>query len=597
MRYLAAAERTGEWLLTTAERRPDGWCWPWQPGVTSEFAPGVGWGTAGPVMFFAEALATTGDGRWLDAVRGGARWMAANLDAVAGEQMGCGLFTGIGGWAVALDTAADAAADGDLRQLADRVVRTVAAKAVATTGGAHWDEITEILWGTAGIGCLLLTLGPKYLGAGAIDLAASAGDWLLSQAEQAPPGIRWTLGPGAYASPRRDSRRRYPNFAHGAAGIAFFLARLSAETGERRFLDASLAATDWIMTTVRTDDGTCAAYHHEPGATGLFTLGWCHGPPGLGWLFRQLELCTGDPAWRTWLRRAARTDLVSGIPARKAPGFWDNVARCCGSAGVAEFFLDLHRLEGDPGDLEFAALLVDDLLDRAITDESGLRWSNYEYTRAEPDLPPETGYLQGAPGIGSTLLRLHRHLAGDPWTVRWPHAPSWDQPAVRLRRICSSAATRASRSAVLNVASARSVSWRVCSSMTFSSFRPRSVSSSRTRRRSLGCGSRRSRPAAVIRVAARVTVGVDSPSRLAISPGDRPSSRHRQRSTNCWPSCTPCAANAAAEAWASACFADQNAVWKSPGGAASPLFVSDMARQAYAGEFGGASAQNSLAGL
>ena len=43
---------------------------------------------------------------------------------------------------------------------------------------------------------------------------------------------------------------------------------------------------------------------------------------------------------------------------------------------------------------------------------------------AEPDLPPETGYLQGAPGIGSTL-RLHRHLAGDPWTVRWPHAPSW----------------------------------------------------------------------------------------------------------------------------------------------------------------------------
>ena len=35
---------------------------------------------------------------------------------------------------------------------------------------------------------------------------------------------------------------------------------------------------------------------------------------------------------------------------------------------------------------------------------------------------------QGAPGIGSTLLRLHRHLAGDPWTVRWPHAPDWTAP-------------------------------------------------------------------------------------------------------------------------------------------------------------------------
>jgi hypothetical protein len=79
---------------------------------------------------------------------------------------------------------------------------------------------------------------------------------------------------------------------------------------------------------------------------------------------------------------------------------------------VAEFFLDLHRLEGQPADLEFARLLVDDLLDRAITDESGMRWPNYEFRVPQPNLPPETTYPQGAPGIGSTLLRLHRHLWG-----------------------------------------------------------------------------------------------------------------------------------------------------------------------------------------
>jgi hypothetical protein len=105
------------------------------------------------------------------------------------------------------------------------------------------------------------------------------------------------------------------------------------------------------------------------------------------------------------------------------------VARCCGSAGVAEFFLDLHQLEGQPGDLAFAVTLVDDILDRALVDKAGMRWSNYEFRLPEPDLPPETTYLQGAPGIGSTLLRLHRHLAGDPWTVSWPHAPSWTGPA------------------------------------------------------------------------------------------------------------------------------------------------------------------------
>jgi hypothetical protein len=30
-------------------------------------------------MFFAEAYATTGDQRWLNAAKQGARWMAANL--------------------------------------------------------------------------------------------------------------------------------------------------------------------------------------------------------------------------------------------------------------------------------------------------------------------------------------------------------------------------------------------------------------------------------------------------------------------------------------------------------------------------------------
>jgi hypothetical protein len=180
------------------------------------------------------------------------------------------------------------------------------------------------------------------------------------------------------------------------------------------------------MSTVRTDDDTCAAYQYDPGGTDLYPLGWCHGPVGLGWLFRQLEISTGSDEWRVWLRRAARTDRISGIPERRHPGFWDNVGRCCGSASVAEFFLDLHRLEGRPDDLEFARILLDDILVRATVDGSGMRWSNYEHRAAEPDLPPETTYLQGASGIASTIMRLHRLTHGDTWTVRWPYAPVWD---------------------------------------------------------------------------------------------------------------------------------------------------------------------------
>src|SRR6185437_14678344 len=160
------------------------------------------------------------------------------------------------------------------------------------------------------------------------------------------------------------------------------------------------------------------------------------------------------------------------------------------------------------------------------------------------------------------------------------------QGPVRLRRIAASALITASRSAGPKVASARSVSLSVSAAMTSSSERPRSVSTSRTSRRSPGWGSRRSRPAASIRVAALVTVGVASPSRRAISPGVCPSSAHSWRKMNCCPWCTPCREKAAAVAAARACLVAQNAVWKSGAGWSSAcagwsaLIFSDMAAQA-----------------
>jgi lantibiotic modifying enzyme len=425
--YLDAAGQVAEWLVATAVRGDEGWCWPVQPGLSTEVDPGLGWGTAAPSLFLVEAYRSTGEDRWLAAAQQGRRWLASHLETTIDSPQGCGLMTGVGGWVVVLDELAEAAGDDEARSLAEGVIEGIAARATPAPGGVHWHDLTEILWGTAGIGCLLLSHGNKYLGSRALELAVGAGDWLLAEAEEARPGIHWSLGRAYEAdSPRPD--RRFPNFAHGAAGIGFYLARLAQASGERRFLDASLSAARWIMTTVRTENDTCAAFHHEPDGTNLFTLGWCHGPPGLGWFFRQLEIAEGSPEWRSWTRAAARSDRISGIPERRNPGFWDNVARCCGSAGVAEFFLDLHRLESRPDDLDFAIELVDDLLDRSIVDGAGRRWSNYEYRNEEPHLPPETTYLQGAPGIGSTLLRLHRHLSGDYWTVDWPHAPSWAPP-------------------------------------------------------------------------------------------------------------------------------------------------------------------------
>src|SRR2546430_1459077 len=71
MSYRAAAEQVAGWLVSTAERSPQGWCWPLQPGVAPDVEHGLGWGTAGPVLFFVEAFRTTDDERWLAAAREG----------------------------------------------------------------------------------------------------------------------------------------------------------------------------------------------------------------------------------------------------------------------------------------------------------------------------------------------------------------------------------------------------------------------------------------------------------------------------------------------------------------------------------------------
>jgi lantibiotic modifying enzyme len=441
-RYRSAVQGVGHWLERVAVERGDGLAWPTQPTVADEAFPSLGWGGLGPILFFADAYRSVGEERYLDLANGGARWLRAAL-AERDEDLPPGLFTGLGGFAVVFDELYRASGDERLRDDLRMTFDLISERSTETEEGVHWQETTEILWGTAGLGCLLLTTGRRWIGGEADELATRAGDWLLAQAQLASPGVRWTLGEGPLR--QRPSLRKawFPNFAHGTAGIAFFLARLASVTGEARFLDSALEGARWVLSVCKTDEDTCAAQHHEPGVFGyeppigpmrapddhgpLYALGWCHGPPGLAWLFRELEAATGDPSWASWISRAANTVRYSGIAERREPGFWDNVGRCCGSAGVAELFLDLHTWREDPADLAFAQVMISDLLDRAVVDTDGMRWSNVEFRNDPPELPAETSFLQGASGIGCTLLRLSRHLQQDNSVIRWPHAPDWNQ--------------------------------------------------------------------------------------------------------------------------------------------------------------------------
>ena len=214
-----------------------------------------------------------------------------------------------------------------------------------------------------------------------------------------------------------------PNFSHGTAGIAYFLATLYQETKDKEFLNAALAGAKYLQAVAKTEGDVCLVFHNEPDGLDLYYLGWCHGPVGTARLFYRLYQVTGDRVWMGWVKKSAQALLKSGIPEKQTPGFWNNVSQCCGSAGVAEFFLSLYKITHEREHLDFSKRVTANLLERATRDAGGMKWIQAEH-RIKPDLlVAQTGYMQGAAGIGMLLLRLDDLERNKKPAVTFPDSP------------------------------------------------------------------------------------------------------------------------------------------------------------------------------
>jgi lantibiotic modifying enzyme len=409
-RYGQAARDTARWIIGAQIASPAGPRWPMVPGAP-ESADATLYGAGAGITLFLADLARALDDADLAAAAG----QAARFVAGTPDQGYFGLYTGYAGMTFAVRHAAAVLGDDSLRHQAAGMLDHLAAAAVPVGDGLEWPAFPsgrgpwqELFHGTAGIALVAAGLGR-------LDTAVSAGCRLIELAQPAGTGRWWRSRP--------DDYKPAPNMAHGTAGIAYALGTLAQLTGEPRFAAAALDGAAYLLSIARTRDGSCAVHHHEVDGTGLYSLGFCSWPAGLGCLFVRMHQLTGDSHWLGWAQRAARTITRSGLPARRYPGFWDNVGQCCGSAGVADFFLGLHALTGEPGHLRFALTVLDDILDRAVADERGMCWQNVEHTATPPALPAQTGWMQGAAGIGAALLRARQILTGSgagPWLPSWP---------------------------------------------------------------------------------------------------------------------------------------------------------------------------------
>ncbi|MCX6573122.1 MAG: hypothetical protein NTX99_03945, partial [Candidatus Aminicenantes bacterium] len=266
--YRDAAVNAGAWIRANEIRSPEGTSWPAIPPDPQSVALDLYSGTPGIVLFFIQSFYSTGSSADLETARAGADFLLAKMSGVEGP----GLYAGLSGVGFALEETFRATrAEKYRRGFLDALGR-IGATAVAAGGGVEWSTTTDLISGSAGTGLFLLYAFRETGDRSWLDLAARAGTRLVELGRPENGGLKWAMDP--------SFPRLMPNFSHGTAGIAYFLAALHRETRRREFLEAALSGAKYLLSVAKTDGDSCLVFHDEPDTKDLYYLGWCHGPVG-----------------------------------------------------------------------------------------------------------------------------------------------------------------------------------------------------------------------------------------------------------------------------------------------------------------------------
>ncbi|HEX5138372.1 MAG TPA: lanthionine synthetase LanC family protein [Planctomycetota bacterium] len=326
--------------------------------------PSVYSGDAGVAILHVGLYRATGKKEWLDAAR-------ASLDrAVAAMGDDPGLYTGRAGVGQACLDAYRATGD-----------EAFLAKARACATGLAAPKATDVISGAAGIGIFQLNLQRATGAKEDLAAAAATGEWLATRAIATEGAVCWRVGDD-------ETSRIYTGFSHGAAGIGYFLLKLSQATASARFLDLAERAARFVARSAMPEgtDGWLWNRTVPPIEGEEIRIQWCHGPPGNGLLFAEL-VRAGKAAYRPALDRCLATTRRLGRTAR-AGG-----CQCHGVAGNAELLLEAYVLTKDP----------------ALLDEARL-WATALLVPKGEGFALEAGYgssyMLGLAGIGHFFLRL-----------------------------------------------------------------------------------------------------------------------------------------------------------------------------------------------
>lgn len=415
---LRRAIGAAQWIRSTAIDSPAGRIWPDDAldatGIRSDLSTGV----AGKIVFFLSLhAADPAQGALADARLGADYLIAAIPAALPGEGFppASSLYYGAPGAAYALHRVYLATNDRKYLDGALSYTDLIHRAARPAGKGVEWSAFNEVLFGNAGTGLFLLYAAKEMQHAPSAEIAVRVGRRLLELAVEDKGGLKWMM--------RSTGDTNLPNFSHGTAGIAYFLATLAMQTGEREFLDAALRGAAYLDAIADTSGGGYLVPYGWPNPqwTNYHDIGWAHGPAGTARLFERLAVATGDSQWRSRVRAAARVVETSGAPGTPRERFGNEPFKLDMRFGVGSLADFLLRT----GQREAAVPLLAAVEAASVTDARGTRWPMKRYSFAEkPGADAEyTGYHYGAAGYGMLFLQAHATESGAPAPLRLPDDP------------------------------------------------------------------------------------------------------------------------------------------------------------------------------
>lgn len=251
------------------------------------------------------------------------------------------------------------------------------------SGDIDWPDLTH---GAAGQGIAALQAANL---SGLPELAFfsdQCADYLKS-AQQNDGGWLWPRGVESMEN------TAYTGFAHGTAGIAYFLSVHARLRGDAASAASALRAGEWLVYQQGgSTQNEPAWWPQQPGEDQAWHW-WCHGGPGIALTLLALYEMTGETRWSALARSALGMHPIS---VRHS-----NLSQCHGLAGLGEIYLEAARVLNDEAWFDRAREIGETLIALRHTHDGMTSWIVENPYHATADL------MIGSGGIAHFLTRLY----------------------------------------------------------------------------------------------------------------------------------------------------------------------------------------------